>query len=783
MRAACALGGTQRTLHEIVLHASCRWCRARGKNVVYICGTDEYGTATETKARAEGLTPRAICDKYHALHAEIYKWFDISFDHFGRTSTADPAADTEWPHTQIAHEIFHDNAANDNFEQKNTQQMYCEGCQTFLADRLVGGTCPKCSYTDASGDQCDKCGALLSPLELIDPFCKADASHTLAVRSTDHLFLKLDKLQPHLEAFTEAAAERGDWTSNALQITRSWLSGGLMPRAITRDLKWGTPVPPTSGMEGKVFYVWYDAPIGYISITANYTPEWRQWWQPAPSKPVSLVQFMGKDNVPFHTVIFPACLHGTGKPWVSLDKLSTTEYLQYEDGKFSKSRGVGVFGDAAASTGIPSEVWRYYLLAVRPESSDAAFNWDDMGERNNNELLKNLGNFVHRSLSLTTSYFAGATPTDADQVGGAVVSGDGTDLEAELATTLNGHLAAYNAAMEKMQLRDGLFQAMRMSAAGNAYLEAAMPWTFKSNKPRQAVICATAMSVVRLLQAVLEPFMPGFADKVCHLLNLDHMDIPETFGPFVPAGHALQSPVPVIRQLVPEELEALRARFSGGQEAAGAAAPAAAGAAAGTKAGKGKGKDKKGGKGGKGQQKGGGKKKGGKGQPDERDPIARLDLRVGVIKKAWDHPKADKLFCEEVDIGEGSTRQIASGLREHYTLEQMQGKRIVVVANLKPRPMLDFVSCGMVLCAKANGKVEFIDPPADAPIGARLMVPGLMEGEADQEVNPARKKNPWKFAVDKLATDANKVACYGGTAFEVAGGVCTAPTLAGAPIS
>ena len=296
-----------------------RYCKARNVNALYICGTDEYGTAVETKAIEEGKTPQEICDKYYRIHSDIYQWFDIGFDYFGRSAT---------PHqTEITQAIFADLNKNGYIEQKTQLQLYCPKHQRFLADRFVEGTCPKCAFPDARGDQCDKCGNLLDPMELIDPRCKIDAT-TPVPRDTTHFYLKLDALQPKVETFVRENESK--WTANAQAITNSWLKQGLESRSITRDLKWGVPVP-LKGYEDKVFYVWFDAPIGYISITANYTDagneggeEWKKWWQPNPDTEVELYQFMGKDNVPFHTVLFPASLLGTGQPWTLLHDLSTT---------------------------------------------------------------------------------------------------------------------------------------------------------------------------------------------------------------------------------------------------------------------------------------------------------------------------------------------------------------------------------------------------------------------------------------------------------------------------
>ena len=300
-----------------------RFCRLRGYNVVYVCGTDEYGTATETKAIEAGKTPQEICDYYHAIHADIYRWFDISFDHFGRTTTQQQ--------TDIAQDIFNKCDSNGYLLADELEQLFCETDNRFLADRFVEGTCPHCAYPDARGDQCDSCGKLLNAIELIQPKCKLCKTAPI-VRRSSHLFLDLGKLQHEsLAAWVDERQVEGGWTDNAINITKAWLDGGLKPRCITRDLKWGTPVPK-AGYEDKVFYVWFDAPIGYISITANYTPQWEQWWK-SPHN-VQLYQFMGKDNVPFHCVIFPASLMGTRDPWTLVHHIDATEYLNYEGIKF-----------------------------------------------------------------------------------------------------------------------------------------------------------------------------------------------------------------------------------------------------------------------------------------------------------------------------------------------------------------------------------------------------------------------------------------------------------------
>ncbi|KAM6225772.1 methionine--tRNA ligase, cytoplasmic [Porphyrio hochstetteri] len=430
-----------------------RYCRLRNWNTLYICGTDEYGTATETKAVEEGLTPQEICNKYNTIHTDIYRWFDISFDYFGRTTTSHQ--------TTIAQDIFQRLLARGFLLQDTVEQLRCEGCQRFLADRFVEGTCPFCSYEEARGDQCDKCGKLINAVELKNPQCKL-CRGVPVVKPTKHLFLDLPKLEERLEPWLEKSWATGDWTANARYITRSWIRDGLKPRCITRDLKWGTPVP-LDGFQDKVFYVWFDAPIGYLSITANYTEHWERWWKNP--QQVELYNFMAKDNVPFHSVIFPCSLLGAEDNYTLVNHLIATEYLNYEDGKFSKSRGVGVFGDMAKDTGIPADIWRFYLLYLRPEGQDSAFSWSDLMLKNNSELLNNLGNFINRAGMFVCKFFGGAVPD-------MMLSPDDKRLLARV--TLELH--QYHQLLEKVRIRDALRCILNISRHGNQYIQVNEPW-------------------------------------------------------------------------------------------------------------------------------------------------------------------------------------------------------------------------------------------------------------------------------------------------------------------
>ncbi|XP_059432242.1 probable methionine--tRNA ligase [Corylus avellana] len=541
-----------------------RYCRLRGYNAIYICGTDEYGTATETKALEENCTPQEICDKYHAIHKEVYNWFNISFDKFGRTSTPQQ--------TDICQAIFKKLMEDNWLSESMIQQFYCETCSRFLADRLVEGTCPfpNCNYDSARGDQCDKCCQLLNPTELKDPRCKV-CCKTPQIRDTDHLFLELPMLKDKLEEYINNMSVAGSWSQNAIQTTYAWLKGGLKPRCITRDLKWGVPVPHEK-FKDKVFYVWYDAPIGYVSITSCYTPDWEKWWKNPEN--VELYQFMGKDNVPFHTVMFPSTLIGTGENWTLMKSISVTEYLNYEAGKFSKSRGIGVFGNDVKDTNIPPEVWRYYLLTNRPEVSDTLFTWADLQAKLNTELLNNLGNFINRVLSFI------AKPPGLGY-GSIIPDAPGVEshlLTKSLAEKIGDYVEQYVEAMEKVKLKQALKIGMSISSEGNAYLQESQFWKlYKENQASCSAVMRTSVGLVYLLACLLEPFMPSFSLKVLNQLNLppetllslsdETGDLERARKPWeiLPAGHKIGTPEPLFRELKDEDVAFFRMKFSGSQ--------------------------------------------------------------------------------------------------------------------------------------------------------------------------------------------------------------------------
>lgn len=533
-----------------VLSSDCfaRFCRLRGDNVLFVCGTDEYGTATETKALAEGLTPQQICDKYNAIHTDIYKWFNISFDHFGRTTTEQQ--------TRITQDIFNQLDKNEKICEQSVEQLYCGKCERFLADRFVEGICPHpgCAYEDARGDQCDSCGKLINAIELVKPRCKLCSSSPES-RSSKHLFLDLPSIEPQLNSWLPSTSSQ--WSNNARVICNSWVRDGLKTRCITRDLKWGTPVPK-EGFQDKVFYVWFDAPIGYISITACYTDQWEKWWK-NPSQ-VKYYEFMAKDNVPFHSVVFPSTLLGTGDNWTKVTHLIATEYLNYEDGKFSKSRGVGVFGDQARDTGIPSDVWRFYLLYLRPEIQDTSFSWIDLQTKNNSELLNNLGNFVHRSLSFVFKFFQATVPPSKP-----------SESDFRVMSAVNQELQQYTLALSKNRQRDGLRSVLSITRIGNQYIQENEPYKLiKPNRSREeqehgATVIAIAANIVALVSVILEPYMPDTSRRIKELLNNpDELHcLPRVFTQFLPTGHVIQEPKPLITQLDDDTIKTLSKKFAG----------------------------------------------------------------------------------------------------------------------------------------------------------------------------------------------------------------------------
>jgi methionyl-tRNA synthetase len=687
-----------------VLSADCfaRFCRLRGYETLYVCGTDEYGTATETRAAEEGISPRELCDRYYGIHDRIYRWFDIGFDIFGRTSTP--------VQTEVTQEIFKKLDAAGFITEHSVDQLYCGHCGRFLADRFVLGTCPHCGYGNARGDQCESCGKLLDPAELREPRCSLCGAEP-ALKSTRHLYINLPAIKDRLEAWISRASAEGFWAFNAVKMTGAWIRDGLRERAITRDLKWGIPVPK-EGYENKVFYVWFDAPIGYISITGNLGAslgaDWRafteSWWK-SPGK-VELFQFIGKDNIPFHTVIFPSSLLGTGENWTMLHHMSSTEYLNYESGKFSKTRGVGVFGSDAMETGIAPDLWRFYIFYNRPEKADALFTWNDFQEKVNGELIGNLGNLVNRTLSFVTRYYGGLVP----QGGGAdgAYSGALRDYEERIGNLL-----------ERAELRDAFRAIFELSSFANKAFQDGEPW--KKRDGAEALIRRLCYTV-RDIAVMIEPFLPQAARRIAGFFGLEFAEKePGTFRITGESGDGRLSWKSLGREeglsrvlkceVLFSKLEdgliaELRDRYSGTQKER--------------------------------------METGGTEKPPEAPGFAALDLRVAKIVKIERHPKADRLYIETLEIarpdGSLEERIIVSGLVPFYTEDQLLGKRIILAYNLKAAKLRGVESRGMLLAASDHRgpegaeRVEVLDA-GEAPTGTRVALAGETPPEPPGEIS------------------------------------------------
>ncbi|EGC40642.1 methionyl-tRNA synthetase [Histoplasma capsulatum var. duboisii H88] len=466
----------------------------------------------EAKGLIEKCTPQELCDKYHAIHAEIYQRFDIGFDIFGRTTTP--------LQTDITQDIFRKLYNNGFLKERMTTQLYCE----------------EHHYADARGDQCDMCGQLLEPLQLKNPRCKIDGFAPIT-KDTKHIFLELDKLQPEVEDYFQKASTNGAWPNNGKSITLAWLKEGLQPRSITRDMKWGTQVP-FPGYEDKVIYSWFDACIGYVSITAKYTDQWEKWWRNP--EDVQLYQFIGKDNVVFHSVIFPASQIGTRGPWTKVHHLSTTDYLTYEGGKFSKSRGIGVFGDSAQQTGGSADVWRYYLLSRRPETGDTEFSWDSFISANNSILLNNLGNFASRVLKFVNSRFYNN-----------IVPNWTRYHEPSFETwkeEINRLLTKYVEVLNTVKLRAGLATALHISQQGNLFLQ-----TNKLNDKLHESEPAKCTAVISLTKPL---------KSICTQLRVEPLAIPDHWSAdSIKPSHEIGKSEHLFRRIQPEKAQTWRKMF------------------------------------------------------------------------------------------------------------------------------------------------------------------------------------------------------------------------------
>ncbi|MFA5931395.1 MAG: methionine--tRNA ligase [archaeon] len=514
-----------------------RFKRLEGNEVLFVLGTDEHGTTAEAKAIEEGLTPRQLVDKYFLIHKSVYEWFNASANCLGRSSSKENA--------EITKHIFLALYKNGYLKEKIITQLYSEKSKKFLSDRFVEGECPLCHAKGARGDQCDSCGNLLDPMDLINPISKIDGSKPVP-KETKHLFIDLPKLEPELKKWIDS--KRTTWTPLALNITDQWLKQGLRERCITRDLEWGIPVP-LDGWEGKVIYSWFDAPIAYIGITMECKEKsWESWWR---ADDITLYQFMGKDNVPFHSILFPSFLIGTKEKWHLVDYLDSTAYLNYEDKKFSKSKGTGVFGDDAVNSGIASDIWRYYLFRIRPQATDSVFEWSDFFGKVNTELVGNFGNFVNRVISLNEKLFDSVKQESSST---------------KLIDQVKPLVEEYKELMNKLHLREALMKANEISSVGNKYLQTEEPWIkAKTDKIAAASVISECIDLAKVLAVLYYPFTPNASEKIFVMLgeNKTILDVGfENCFNQIPTGTKISKGEILFKKLEEKEIAELKKKFS-----------------------------------------------------------------------------------------------------------------------------------------------------------------------------------------------------------------------------
>ncbi|MES1240293.1 MAG: methionine--tRNA ligase [Acidobacteriota bacterium] len=527
-----------------------RHLRQQGEEVLYICGTDEHGTPAEIAAFAEGKSPKEYCDEQYAIQDDIYKQLRISFDYFGRSSSP--------TNHQVTQDIFRRLDENGFIEERTVSQIYSIDDQRFLPDRYVVGTCPICGFKDARGDQCDSCGSLIDPTQLIEPRSAISGSTNLEVRDSRHLFLRLSALQDRVRAWVD---QHQGWPATTKGIAYKWLDEGLQDRSITRDLAWGIPVPKP-GFEGKVFYVWFDAPIAYVSMTVDRAktsgdPEaWRAWWK-EPGE-VRYLQFMGKDNVPFHAVMWPATMLGTGDVWVMADQIKSFSWLTYEGGKFSTSRGRGIFTDTALTL-FPSDYWRYALLAMVPEGTDSDFSLEGFAGLVNKDMADVLGNFVNRVLTMVARNFEGRVPEP----------GRVEDLDRELIAKCRELVVQLDQELRATNMRKAMRNLRALWVAGNEYITLAQPWVaVKNDRERAAEILRIGLELCYLYAVTSAAIIPDSSERIFELLGETGKPGAVSFEGLadfarLPAGRAVSAGQPLFQKIAPETVAELTERFRG----------------------------------------------------------------------------------------------------------------------------------------------------------------------------------------------------------------------------
>ncbi len=640
-----------------------RYLRLRGCDVVSVCGSDEHGVPITIKARKEGVTPQQIVDRYHHIIKDSFARLGMSFDIYSRTSSK--------THAETASAFFRKLYDEGKFIEKTSMQYYDEEARTFLADRYIVGTCPKCGNDRAYGDQCEKCGSTLSPEELIDPHSAVSGSVPV-LRETKHWYLPLDQYETFLREWILDGHK--EWKTNVYGQCKSWLDGGLQPRAVSRDLDWGIPVP-VEGAEGKVLYVWFDAPIGYISATKDFTPDWEKYWK---SDDTKMVHFIGKDNIVFHCIVFPSMLRAHGD-YILPENVPSNEFLNLEGDKISTSRNWAVWlHEYLDEFPGKEDVLRYVLCANAPETKDNDFTWKDFQARNNNELVAVLGNFVNRALVLTQKYCDGVVPA----------CGELTDYDRETIDEMAAVKASLESNIEHYHFREALRDAMNIARIGNRYLADTEPWkVIKSDPGRVNTILNVALQITANTAIAIEPFMPFSAAKILQMLSVDKF-VWDRLGTtdLIAEGHRIGTPALLFEKIEDDVIQRQLDKLAATKAANLAAeAPQAV-------------------------------------EPQKAevafDDFQKMDIRVATILTAEKVAKTKKLLRLTVDTGIDQ-REIVSGIAEHFTPEELVGRQVLVLVNLQPRELKGTLSRGMILMAEdAGGRLRLLGPDGETIAGA-----------------------------------------------------------------
>ena len=639
-----------------------RYLRKKGEDVAFIGGSDEHGVPITIKAQKEGVTPQEIVDRDHKIIKDSFEELGISFDIYSRTSSK--------THHDLSSAFFKKLYDEGKFIEKTSMQFYDEKAGQFLADRYIVGKCPHCGNERAYGDQCEACGTSLNATDLIDPV-SAITGNKPELKETKHWYLPLDQYEGWLKEWI--LEEHKEWKPNVYGQCKSWLDNGLQPRAVTRDLDWGVPVP-IEGAEGKVLYVWFDAPIGYISATKDLTPEWEKYWKDPETR---MIHFIGKDNIVFHCIIFPAMLKAEGS-YILPDNVPANEFLNLEGDKISTSRNWAVWlHEYLVEFPGKQDVLRYVLTANAPETKDNDFTWKDFQTRNNSELVAIYGNFINRTLVLTQKYFANRVPE----------RGELTDYDKEVLAEIPQIVERVEKSLETFHFRDALKEAMNLARLGNKYLADTEPWkVIKTDEERVKTILNICLQISANLSTLMEPFMPFSSQKLREFMNIDVIDWDKMGDGVIPAGHELGEAGLLFEKIedatIQAQIDKLLATKKANEMASVKAAPAK--------------------------------------ENIQFEDFMKMDIRVGKIIAAEKVAKTKKLMKLTVDTGIDQ-RTIVSGIAEHYIPEEVIGRQVSVLINLEPKPLKGIVSQGMILMAEnADGTLSFVSPDKEVKPGSEV---------------------------------------------------------------